>query len=87
MTDLRSRLNLQPRLGESHDHHVISLLDHTTLCGSCDHHVTRYIFLVSQGFDESEVSFAKAAFSNLVGGVSYFYGKSKQVDTIYDVML
>ena len=35
--------------------------------------------LFKKGFSDSEVSFAKAAFSNLVGGISYFYGKSKWV--------
>ena len=30
-----------------------------------------------QGFSQSEISFAKAAFSNLIGGISYFYGQSK----------
>ena len=30
-----------------------------------------------QGFDDSEIDFAKATFSNLIGGISYFYGQSK----------
>ena len=30
-----------------------------------------------QGFSESEISFAKATFSNLLGGISYFYGQSQ----------
>ena len=34
-------------------------------------------FCTLQGFSEPEVGFAKAVFSNLVGGISYFYGKSK----------
>ncbi|KAL5469057.1 hypothetical protein EMCRGX_G030249 [Ephydatia muelleri] len=35
--------------------------------------------LVAKGFSESEISFAKAAFSNLIGGISYFYGQSKVI--------
>ena len=30
-----------------------------------------------QGFSDSEISFAKATFSNLIGGISYFYGQSR----------
>ena len=32
---------------------------------------------VLQGFSESEIACARAAFSNLIGGISYFYGQSK----------
>lgn len=32
--------------------------------------------LKSKGFSEEEISFAKAAFSNLIGGISYFHGSS-----------
>ena len=48
-------------------------------CMSVNAVMSCYCAGVIQGFDEPEVSFAKAAFSNLVGGISYFYGKSKQV--------
>jgi mannosyl-oligosaccharide glucosidase len=33
--------------------------------------------LKDKGFSDSEVDFAKAAFSNLIGGMAYFYGQSK----------
>lgn len=35
--------------------------------------------LAAKGFGDAEISFAKAVFSNLVGGISYFYGKSKVI--------
>ena len=35
------------------------------------------VVVVVQGFSEDEIGFAKAVFSNLIGGISYFYGKSK----------
>ena len=35
-----------------------------------------YTTFVSQGFNKDKVSFARAAFSNLIGGMSYFYGSS-----------
>ena len=31
----------------------------------------------AQGFNESEIDCARAAFSNLIGGISYFFGQSK----------
>ena len=36
-------------------------------------------FILLQGFSEEEISFAKAAFSNLIGGISYFHGSSLYV--------
>ena len=35
------------------------------------------ILFFMQGFSDSEISFAKATFSNLIGGISYFYGQSR----------
>ena len=31
----------------------------------------------AQGFNESEMDCARATFSNLIGGISYFFGQSK----------
>ncbi|XP_075222414.1 mannosyl-oligosaccharide glucosidase isoform X2 [Lycorma delicatula] len=33
--------------------------------------------LKAKGYDSDKISFAKAAFSNLVGGIGYFYGSSR----------
>jgi len=35
--------------------------------------------MYSNNFTDEQVNFAKAAFSNLIGGISYFYGSSKYV--------
>lgn len=38
--------------------------------------------LKSKGFGEEEVSFAQAALSNMVGGIGYFYGKSRVISKL-----
>ena len=40
-----------------------------------------YLFIdgcwLMQGFDDEMVAFAKTAFSNLIGGISFFHGQSE----------
>ena len=42
-------------------------------------HSVKMYFTLFQGFSEEQISFAKAAFSNLIGGISYFHGSSLYV--------
>lgn len=47
---------------------------------SCNNVIRRFdkIFhMHSHNFSDDQVTFAKAAFSNLIGGISYFYGSSR----------
>ena len=39
--------------------------------------------LAEKGFSESQVSFAQAALSNMVGGIGYFHGRSKVISQYY----
>ncbi|CAI8052468.1 Mannosyl-oligosaccharide glucosidase GCS1, partial [Geodia barretti] len=40
--------------------------------------------LKEKGFNESEIDCARAAFSNLIGGISYFFGQSKVISRDLD---
>lgn len=42
-------------------------------------HFENVFELSSKGFSEEQVNFAKAALSNMVGGITYLYGKSKVI--------
>jgi len=44
-----------------------------------DDRFERTFGLAAQGYNASEVAFARAALSNLVGGIGYFYGQSLYV--------
>lgn len=39
--------------------------------------------LAAKGFSENQISFAQAALSNMVGGIGYFYGRSKVISQYY----